>query len=60
MPMTPIVTLTVPLWLILIPCPHHPGDVRAETFHTRAACVVEATKLRLEPAACLRATEAVR
>jgi hypothetical protein len=55
-----IAQLTVPVWLILIPCPHHPGDVRAKTYHTRTACVAEATKLHLDPSACLRATEAVR
>jgi hypothetical protein len=54
--------LTIPIWLILIPCPHHPNDVRlgAIPFHTRAACVAEATKLHLSAHACLRATEAVR
>lgn len=52
--------ITVPLWLILVPCAHRPGDVRAETFRTRAACVAEATKLHLSAHACLRATEAVR
>lgn len=58
--MIDITKILIPVWLILLPCPHHPGDVQARWFPSRAACVAAATKLHLDPSACLRATEPVR